>query len=142
MLENTDEGSGADFSTLKARVDNFIQDGGIIARPVWLLNDAFEMGYSDRILLVNYWELTNHTQSTLDKIHEFLGEEEYEYDKNDFSDLKQTTSEFDGLYNYKFPHNIKEGEVKYIKHDVNLPDNIIENINSRFSWINDLVLKN
>jgi sulfotransferase len=142
MLENSDESAGADFSTLGARVDNFINDGGIIARPVWLLNDAYEMGYSDRILLVSYWDITNNTHNTLDRIHNFLGEEQHQYDKENFKDLKQTTDEFDGLYNYKFPHTIKEGEVKYVKHDVNLPAHIIENINTRFSWINDLMKNN
>jgi sulfotransferase len=139
LLENADEGGGADFSTLSARVDNFINDGGIVARPVWLLNDAYEMGYADRILIVNYWELTNNTQETLDKIHDFIGEERYQYDAKDFKDLKQTTQEFDGIYNFKFPHIIKEGEVKYVQHDINLPPHIIEKINTRFSWINDLV---
>ena len=99
------------------------------------------MGYSDRILLVSYWDITNNTQATLDKIHDFLGEDKYQYDKEGFKDLKQTTDEFDGLYNYKFPHTIKEGEVKYVKHDVSLPPHIVENINSRFSWINDLMRK-
>lgn len=138
LLQNPDE-LGADFTTLGARVDNFINDGGIVARPVWLLNDAYEMGYSDRIMLVRYHDLTNNTQQTLDSIHDFLGEERYQYDKDNFSDLKQTTVEFDGLYNYKFPHSIKEGEVKFVKHDVNLPEHIIEKINVRFSWINDLM---
>jgi len=138
LLENADEGAGADFSTLGARVDNFINDGGIVARPVWLLNDAYEMGYSDRILFVKYWDITNKTQETLDRIHDFIGEDSFQYDKNDFTDLKQTTSEFDGLYNFKFPHTIKEGALKYVKHDVNLPDHIIEKINHRFTWVNDL----
>lgn len=137
LLENTDEG-GADFTTISARVDNFINDGGIVARPVWLLNDAYEMGYSNRILFIKYWDLTNNTQETLDRIHEFIGEEKYQYNKNDFKDLKQTTVEYDTIYNFKFPHTIKEGGVKYVKHEVNLPDHLIEKINLRFSWVNDL----
>lgn len=141
LLENADEGAGADFSTLGARVDNFINDGGIVARPVWLLNDAYEMGYADRILFVKYWDITNKPQETLEKIHAFLGEDHFQYDTNDFKDLKQTTVEFDGLYNYKFPHTIKEGEVKYVKHNVNLPEHLIEKINHRFSWVNELASK-
>lgn len=141
ILENSDEAGGVDFSTLGARVDAFINDNGIVARPVWLLSDAHDMGYADRILLVSYWDLTNNTQATLDKIHDFIGEERYQYDKEDFRDLKQTTDEFDGLYNYKFPHTIKEGEVKYVKHDVKLPQHIIEKINSRFLWVNELMGK-
>jgi len=139
LLQNADESGGGDFSTLGVRVDNFINDGGIVARPVWLLNDAYEMGYGDRILLVRYHDLTMNPQATLDLIHEFIGEDKYQYDKENFSDLKQTTSEFDGLYNFKFPHTIKEGEVKFVKNNVNLPQHIIEKINVRFSWVNDLV---
>jgi sulfotransferase len=139
LLENPDEIGGVDFSTIGARVDAFINDGGIVARPVWLLNDAYEMGYSDRILLVRYGDLTMNPQETLNKIHKFIGEKPFAYDKDNFIDLKQTTIEFDGLYNFKFPHTIKEGEVKYVKHIVNLPEHIIEKINHRFTWINDLV---
>lgn len=142
LLQNPDEASGVDFTTLSSRADVFINDGGIIARPVWLLNDAYEMGYGDRILIIRYGDLTNSPQETLNLIHDFIGEERYEYDKNNFKDLKQTTEEFDGMYNYKFLHTIKEGEVKYVKHEVNLPEHIIEKMNSRFSWINDLANNN
>jgi sulfotransferase len=138
LLENADEGAGGDFTTLGTRVDNFINDGGIIARPVWLLNDAHEMGYSNRILFVRYHDITNNTQETLDRIHKFIGEDSFQYDKENFSDLKQTTFEFDGLYNFKFPHTIKEGGVEYVKHNVNLPQHIIEKINHRFTWVNEL----
>lgn len=138
MLENVDESAGADFSTLAARVDNFINDGGIVARPVWLLNDAFEMGYGNRIMLIDYNNLTKYPQQTMDRIHNFLGEEPFKYDANNFEDLKQTTYEFDGLYNYKFPHTIREGSVTYKKHNVTLPQHIIEKINHRFSWVNEL----
>lgn len=138
MLQNTDEGAGADFSTLGARIDTLINDGGIVARPVWLLNDAYEMGYADRILLIRYWDLINNPQDTLNKIHDFVGEEHFQYDANDFADLKQTTFEIDAFYNFKFPHTIKEGELKYVKNNLNLPEHIVEKINHRFSWINDL----
>jgi len=139
LFENPDEANGMDFSTLSARVDGFIADGGLVARPVWLLNDAYEMGYKDRILIIKYGDLTQNPQATLDRVHEFLGEEKYQYDKNDFKDLTQTTSEFDGLYNFKFPHTIKEGSVKFVTNENNLPDYLQGNINNRFSWINDLV---
>jgi len=139
MFENVDESNGLDFSTLEARVNNFINDNGIVARPVWLLNDAYDMGFNDRILIIRYGDLTMYPQETLNKVHDFLGLEKYHYSQNDFKDLKQSTYEWDGIYNYKFPHTIKEGEVKYVKHNVKLPDHIIEKINTRFSWVNDLV---
>ena len=141
MFESNDEAGGLDFSTLEARVNVFINDNGIVARPVWALNDAYDMGLQDRILLIRYGDLTLNPQETLNRIHKFLGLENYHYSQNDFKDLKQTTNEFDGVYNYKFPHSIKEGEVKYVKHDVKLPQHIIEKINTRFSWINGLIME-
>jgi sulfotransferase len=138
LLENADEAGGANMGTITSRIDNFINDGGIVASPVWLLDDAFKQGYGDRILIVRYWDLTNNPQQTLDMIHDFLGEEKHQYDANDFKDLKQSTEEFDGFYNYKFMHTIKEGEVTYKKHEVNLPQDIIEKINTRFFWVNGL----
>lgn len=139
LLENADEAAGADFSTLDSRVNSYINDGGIVARPVWLLDDAYKMGYGDRILIIRYGDLTNNPQMVLNQIHDFLGEPRYSYDKNGFTDLKQSTFEFDGLYNYKFMHTIKEGEVRYKKHNNILTPDLIEQINHRFTWINELV---
>lgn len=138
LFESVDELNGSDFSTLSSRVDNFISDGGLIARPVWLLNDAYEMGYSNRILLVKYDDLTSNTQEVLNRIHDFIGEDHYYYNEFNFTNLKQTTSEFDGLYNFKFPHSIKEGGVEFVKHNVNIPEHLIEKINHRFTWINKI----
>jgi hypothetical protein len=140
MFESIDEAAGADFSTLGARVDTFIRDGGIVADPVWMLEDAINMGYGDRIMIVRYGDLCINTQSVMENIHSFIDEPLYKYDKYGFSDLTQSTFEFDGLYNYKFSHDIKEGSIKYVKHDVILTERHIENINQRFSWINSLAM--
>lgn len=142
ILENTDEAAGADFTTLDSRVNTYINDGGIVARPVWLLDDAFKMGYSDRILIVRYDDLTMNPQLVLEQIHDFLGEERYLYNINNFRDLKQSTFEFDSFYNYKFMHTIKEGVVEYKKHENILTQDLIDKINHRFTWVNDLVMGN
>jgi sulfotransferase len=138
LLENPDEGNGANYTFFDNRINTLINDGGIVANPVWLLDNAFKEGYGDRILLVRYWDLTNRTQETLNIIHDFIGEERYQYDKEDFADLKQSTYEFDGTYNYKFMHTIKEGGVKYKKHEIDLPYDHIMNINTRFFWLNQM----
>jgi len=139
LLENADEVAGANYSTLGSRVDTFINDGGIVANPVWLLNDLYDTGMQDRVFLVKYGDLTSGTQQVMEQIHNFIGEEGFKYNKNDFSDLKQTTNEFDGLYNYKFPHTINEGSIKHVEHPITLPQYLIDKINERFSWVNGLV---
>ena len=140
MLENNDESAGVDFTTLDSRVNTYINDGGIVAKPVWLLDDAYKMGYADRILIIRYCDLTTNPQLVLNQIHDFLGEEVYPYEQNGFKDLKQSTFEFDGLYNYKFMHTIKEGVVDYKKHENILTQELIENINHRFTWVNNLAM--
>ncbi len=139
LLENADEAAGGNFTTLSQRVDLFINDGGIVATPVWLLNDAFDMGLQNRIHIIKYGDLTNNTQTVMNSIHEFIGEDFYPYAENNFIDLKQSTNEFDGIYNYKFPHNIKEGGINHVEHPITLPQYLVDRINQRFSWVNELV---
>lgn len=140
LLENPDEASapGA-FATLDRRIGTFMNDGGIVSYPVEILRDAIEMGYQDRILIVKYFDLTNNTQAVLDTIHEFIGEPKKSYD---LTRLKQATFEYDGLYNYKFPHLIKEGSVKFKPSDVVFPTKYVNVINAKFEGLNKFVFEN
>lgn len=139
IIESIDEQSapGA-FATLDRRIGTFLSDGGLVTFPVEALIDAIEMGYGDRILIIKYYDLTNNTQFVLDDIHDFIGEPRVTYD---FSKLKQSTFEFDGMYNYKFLHTIKEGGVSYKKSDVELPTKYVDVINNRFAAFNRFVFE-
>lgn len=139
LLENIDEGAapGA-FLTLDRRIGTYVSQEGIMTMPVELLKDAVEMGYADRILFVTYHDLTNNTQETLDSIHDFIGEERYKYD---LDNIKQSTLEYDGLYNYKFLHTIKEGKVSFKKGDFILEPKFVNVINQRFEALNKLILE-
>lgn len=137
LIENMDEqGAPGAFATLDRRIGTYISDGGLVSFPVEALIDALEMGYGDRILLVRYFDLTNHTQEVLDAIHDFIDEPRMVYD---FNKLKQSTIEYDGMYNYKFLHTIKEGSVEYKKSDVELPTKYVEIINNKFVSLNRFV---
>lgn len=139
LLENMDETSapGA-FMTLERRITTYTNPDGLIGHPIEALKDALEMGFADRIIFIKYFELTNQPRETLQRIHEFIGEEYYDYD---FNNIKQTTYEFDGIYNYKFPHTIKEGEVKYKKADLQLEPKYVAAINERFQPLNKLIFE-
>lgn len=139
MLESIDEQNapGA-FATLDRRIGTFLSDGGLVTFPVEALIDAIEMGYGDRILIIKYYDLTNNTQFVLDDIHDFIGEPRVTYD---FSKLKQSTFEFDGMYNYKFLHTIKEGSVTYKKSDVELPTKYVNIINNKFAAFNKFIFE-
>jgi sulfotransferase len=139
LLENPDEQAapGA-FATLDRRIGTFMNDGGIVSYPVETLRDALEMGYRDRILIVKYFDLTNNTQEVLNQIHDFIGEPRKSYD---YTRLKQATFEFDGFYNYKFPHTIKEGSVKFKPSDVEFPTKYQNIINNKFAGLNKFVFE-
>jgi sulfotransferase len=139
LLENMDETSapGA-FMTLERRISTYTSPEGLIGFPVEGLKDALEMGYANRILFVKYFELTNEPKMTLEKIHDFIGEAYYDYD---FKNIKQSTWEFDGVYNYKFPHVIKEGEIKYKRADLQLEPKYVAAINERYAALNKLMFE-
>ena len=139
LIESMDEqnGSGA-FLTLDRRIGAFMNDGGMISYSIEILRNALEMGYGNRILIVRYYDLTNNTQDVLDGIHDFIGEPRQVYD---LSKLKQSTYEFDGMYNYKFLHTIKEGGVTYKKSDVELPTKYVNIIKNKFAGLNKFVFE-
>lgn len=139
LLENMDESAapGA-FMTLERRISTYTAPEGLIGSPIESLKDALEMGIGQRILFVKYFELTNNPKETLERIHDFIGEEFYEYD---FKNIKQSTWEFDGVYNYKFPHVIKEGEIKYKRADIQLEPKYIAAINDRYQALNKLIFE-
>lgn len=137
LLENADEQhSPGAFATLDRRIGTLINEGGLVSYPVEILKDAIESGYLNRILFVKYYDLTTDTQNTMDMIHDFIGEPRYPYD---LKNIKQSTFENDGVYNYKFMHTIREGAIEYKQADIILPQKYIQIINDRFSALNKLV---
>jgi sulfotransferase len=139
LLENMDESAapGA-FMTLERRISTYTSPEGLIGFPIESLKDAIEMGFANRILFVKYYDLTNDPKKTLEMIHDFIEEEYYEYD---FKNVKQSTWEFDGVYNYKFPHTIKEGEIKYKRADLQLEPKYVAAINDRYVGLNKLIFE-
>jgi len=138
LLENADEQSipGA-FATLDRRIGVYTNEDGIVGFPLVALKDAIENRNLSRILFVKYFDLTNNTQFVMNAIHDFIGEKEHF--KYDLQNIKQTTFEWDGTYNYKFLHQIKEGEIKWKKADITLPNKYIQAIQERFAPLNDLI---
>lgn len=138
LMQFIEEGGNPQIAnTYEKRVQMWINDNGIVAFPGWSLHDAIQMGYEDRILIVDYYSLCNDTQTTMDDIHKFLGLEEHQYDTNNFEDLVQTTHEYDTFYNHKYTHDIVEGGIKYKESTFELLDGFKQGISERFKWVNE-----
>jgi sulfotransferase len=59
------------------------------------IKDAITRGYSDRLHFVDYNQLTQHPNRILQGVYEFLGEESFQHD---FNNISQVTADFDEMY--------------------------------------------
>jgi len=126
---------GAGMATLDGRIAAWTAEAGIVTFPMRALHEAVHTGYKDRIKIIDYKTLCSDTQKTMDDIHEFLELEPYSYNKNKWADLKQVTVEHDHLYNYKYPHQITQGEIKYSETEIKDMEGYTEIIKKRYEWM-------
>lgn len=136
LIQYVEESSNVPMTTIDQRMNVWTSDNGIMTSPVFALHDAIEMGYEDRIHIVDYKDLCEDTQKAMDSIHKFLGIDSFNYSQSNFKDLKQTTMEHDNLYNYKFPHKVVEGKIAYKVPEEELPERFKEAVDKRFNWLN------
>jgi len=127
LIENADEVNGSSrFDTLDARVASYYN---LIDGPLTCLRDAIEKGYGDRIVFIDFKTLLKNPQNVFDHLHQMIGEEPYEYQMHD---IKQSTHEFDGMYNYKYPHTIKEGPVENTQTKIILHPKYIKLVQNKY----------
>ncbi len=93
------------FQTLKGRVDTFLDGGQALGLAYNRLTDAIKRGFSDRILLVDFDDLTNSPEETMKTVYNFLGEDYY---KHDFNNVEQVTFENDEVHGIKDLHKIRK----------------------------------
>ncbi len=125
------------LSTLAQRINHWIGDNSIMGFPTVALSDAIEAGYEDRIKIIDYKQLCSNPEKVMKEVHEFLDLKPFDYAKNGWKDLKQSTHEHDNLYNYKFPHDITEGKISYSEPDFEIPESYVQAIQNRFKWLTD-----
>ena len=65
---------------------------GILGQSLNAVTEGFKQGFGDRIYFVEYKDLVNNPQKTLEKLYKFLGEEPYEHT---FDNLENQSREQD-----------------------------------------------
>jgi len=98
---------GADyfgFQTVQGRTENWLK----VDQPVGLaynrITDALQRGYADRMMLVDFNDMTSNPKETFKSIYQFLGEQPFEHD---FDNVKQVTWENDAVHGFVGLHNIR-----------------------------------
>lgn len=61
------------------RCEHIIGPQGIVGKSLNAIVDGVRQGFADRIHLVEYRDLVNNPEKTLENLYEFLGEESYEH---------------------------------------------------------------
>lgn len=89
--------------TTEGRVRHWASSAGELGIAYNRLKDALQRDLSDRLLLVEFTDLTHNPEETMKKVWEFLG---MEYPKHDFQNVEQTTHENDLVHGYKDMHKI------------------------------------
>ncbi len=92
------------FQTVQGRVDMWMKPDQPVGLAYNRITDAIRRGYSDRMFLVNFDDLTSHPKETMKAIYKFLGEEPFEHD---FNNVKQVTWENDDVHGMKGLHDIR-----------------------------------
>lgn len=121
-----------EWQTIEGRADLLMQPNQPVGIAYNRLQDAVDRGHSDKILFVDFNQLTAKPEETLKGIYNFLGEDYYEHD---FKNVEQTTSEYDEIHGIPKLHTIRN-EVKPVKKYARelLGERVFNKYNKRAFW--------
>lgn len=92
------------FQTVQGRCEVWLQGDQPVGLAYNRISDALVRGFSDRMHLVDFDDLTARPKETLSGIYKFLGETPFAHD---FNNVKQVTSEDDSVHGFKNLHTIR-----------------------------------
>jgi sulfotransferase len=134
-----DEAQDLNGKTIYTRADAMFGPEGIIGGPIIGIEDIIRRNH-DNILFVKCEDLTEDPEKTMREMYRFLEERLYEHD---FEDVEDTSTDPDGFYLWKYPHEGKgkveptdpDEWVEYVSED--LAGTIMgrfENFNKQFGY--------
>ena len=129
-----EENPANNYTTIEKRVQSWLSSIRL-GTPIERLYEAATR-FKNKLHFVKAEELTSSPKKTLKKLYAYLGEKYYDHD---FDNVKQYTSEHDGVWWPYGDHTIR-GVVKPLNEDWNdvLGRQLAESINTKFSWVNTL----
>jgi sulfotransferase len=92
------------FQTVRGRTDFWLQGDQVLGLAYNRITDAIQRGFSDRMLLVDFDDMTQDPKRVFNSIYKFLDEEPFEHD---FNNVKQVTWEDDSIHGFKGLHDIR-----------------------------------
>ena len=93
------------WQTQQGRVNAWLSNTQPVGLAYNRIKDAVHRGFADRMLFVQFDDLTTNPEQTMRAIYSFLGEEYYE--GHNFDHVEQVTSENDEVHGIKGLHTIR-----------------------------------
>ena len=101
-----------DYLTKDSLINYWLQDDNIILSLLFYLKNCKDRGFSKDILCVEYNELVENPQKTMEEIHFFLNIPKNKYQ---FNNIVYSKNENDDIDNLKFLHAVKN-KLKRVQH--------------------------
>ena len=117
---NSDEVSFIDEELIKGgftvdddnRCEYLMSDNGIVEQALWAQSQAFIRNETKHLLMVEYDDIVNTPQETMDRIYNFLEIDGY---KHDFNNVKNNHRESEKQWNLKDMHYVRNKVQKISK---------------------------
>ncbi len=109
---NQDSGDYIDAQTVQGRAQKVLAKDGVLGLAYNRLKDVLQRGLSDRLMLVEFDQLTSSPGAVMNDVWKFLG---MEVPKHDFNNVEQSTHEDDSVHGLDL-HTIRK-EVKPVIYD-------------------------
>lgn len=92
------------LETIESRVIHWTSPEGMVGGTFNAIRDAVMRGHKNKMLFIDFDDLTQYPKSKLEEIYDFL---QQPYFKHDFNNIQQYTSEKDSEYGLSELHNIR-----------------------------------
>ena len=136
---NSDEVSFIDEELIKGgftvdddnRCQYLMSDNGIVEQALWAQSQAFIRNETDHLLMVEYDDIVNTPQETMDRIYNFLEIDGY---KHDFNNVKNNHRESEKQWNLKDMHHVRNKVQKISKKPEDVLSSFILNKYSKMEY--------
>jgi len=129
-----DEAQDMEGKTLFTRADQMLGPNGIIGAPIVGIEDIIRRKHKN-VLFLKCEELADDPKQVMENLYKFLELKNY---KHNFDNVKNTATDPDGFYLWKYPHE-GDGKVKPLNKDEwkkYISDDLAETIMDRFQFYN------
>lgn len=119
---------------IETKCDLIMAKEGYVDRVLYSLKWLINSGNMSNVMLVEYSDLVNNTQDTLQAINEFYGLPKFEYQLTDFEQFKVNNLEYNDDCLAAPLHTIDTTEIKDFVSDTVLPESVVRKYSGLEFW--------